>query len=105
MRKKNSVRVADARCYDVIRAPLITEKSTIALEQGKVTFAVPLEVSKYEIKFAVEKIFNVHVVSVNTLVRKGKTRRFRGREGKLSDTKKAIVTLKAGETIDFGIKV
>lgn len=86
--------------YSVIRGPVITEKSTAATEQNKVVFNVARDATKPEIKAAVETLFKVKVTAVNTLVRKGKNRRFRGFKGKLSDVKKAVVTLAAGQSID-----
>ena len=86
--------------YDVIRSPVITEKSTMASEQDKVVFTVAKTATKEEIKAAVEALFKVKVKSVNTLVRKGKTKRFRGIAGRTSDIKRAIVTLQEGQTID-----
>jgi large subunit ribosomal protein L23 len=86
--------------YDTIIAPVITEKATLLSEKNKVVFRVPLEASKADIKQAVEKLFNVKVGAVNTVVQKGKTKNFRGRPGKRSDTKKAIVTLLEGYSID-----
>jgi large subunit ribosomal protein L23 len=90
----------DARHYDVILSPLITEKATTASEHNQVIFKVRKNATKPEIKEAVERLFDVKVKSVNTLVRKGKTRVFRGIKGQLSDTKKAIVTLVEGHRID-----
>jgi len=89
-----------AHHYDTLIAPVITEKATILSEQNKVVFRAPLKASKVEIKDAVEALFKVEVVKVNTLVLKGKTKRFRGHEGKRGDTKKAIVTLREGQSID-----
>jgi len=86
--------------YDTILAPVITEKATLLSEQNKVVFRVPLHATKAEVKDAVEKLFNVKVGAVNTIRHKGKTKYFRGIEGKRSDTKKAIVTLLAGYSID-----
>jgi large subunit ribosomal protein L23 len=86
--------------YGRITAPVITEKSTILSELNKVVFRVPLDATKPQIKEAVEALFRVNVVSVNTIVTKGKTKFFRGRPGKRSDIKKAIVTLKQGQSID-----
>lgn len=88
------------RHYDTLIAPVITEKSTILSEQNKVVFRVPLWAGKVEVKEAVEALFKVKVVSVNTIVAKGKTKRFRGVPGKRSDGKKAIVTLAEGQSID-----
>lgn len=86
--------------YDVIRSPIITEKSTMASENGQVMFNVASTATKPQIKNAVEALFSVKVKAVNTLVRKGKEKRFRGMLGKQSDVKKAIVTLEDGQTID-----
>jgi len=86
--------------YDVILSPVITEKSTLASEENKVVFKVAQEATKPEIKAAVEALFQVKVKAVNTLVRKGKIKRFRGRLGRQSDHKKAIVTLVDGHAID-----
>jgi len=86
--------------YDVIRSPVITEKSTTASEQDKVVFNVASDATKTEIKAAVEALFKVKVKSVNTLVRKGKVKRFRGIRGRQSDIKRAIVTLQEGQSID-----
>ena len=86
--------------YDVLRSPVITEKSTMASEHNQVMFNVAKTATKPQIKAAVEKLFEVKVKAVNTLVRKGKIKRFRGRIGKQSDVKKAIVTLEEGHSID-----
>ncbi len=86
--------------YDVIRSPVITEKSTIAAEQNKVVFNVAKSATKPEIKAAVEALFKVQVEKVNTLVRMGKVKRFKGFVGKQDDVKKAIVTLAEGQRID-----
>ena len=86
--------------YTRLTAPVITEKSTILSEQNKVVFRVPLEATKPQIKEAVESLFNVNVTAVNTIVVKGKTKFFRGIRGKRSDVKKAIVTLREGQSID-----
>lgn len=88
------------RHYDTIIAPVITEKSTAASEHNKVVFRVAPKATKPEIKEAVEALFNVKVTSVNTLNRAGKTKRFRGIPGKQNSTKKAIVTLAEGQSID-----
>jgi large subunit ribosomal protein L23 len=92
-------RFADTRHYDVIVAPVITEKATMASEQNKVVFKVRKDATKPQIKAAVERLFDVKD-SVNTLVRKGKTRVFRGTRGTQSDVKKAVVTLAEGHRID-----
>ena len=88
------------RMYQTILSPVITEKATLGSEHGQVTFRVPLDASKPEIKAAVEGLFKVKVKAVNTLRVKGKAKRFRGRLGKRSDWKKAIVTLAEGQAID-----
>lgn len=87
--------------YDVIRSPVITEKATIAAENNQVVFNVARTATKPEIKAAVEALFKVEVKSVNTLVRKGKVKRFKGFVGKQNDVKKAIVTLAEGHRIDI----
>ena len=89
-----------ARHYDTILAPVITEKSTLLSEQNKVVFKVADDASKDEIAAAVEALFKVKVTKVNTVVTKGKTKRFRGIKGRRSDVKKAIVTLQDGQSID-----
>ena len=79
----------------------MTEKSTMASEHSQVVFKVAMSATKPEIKEAVERLFNVKVVAVNTLIRKGKTKRFKGVKGQQSDFKKAIVTLEEGQAIDI----
>ncbi|KMO37130.1 50S ribosomal protein L23 [Methylobacterium variabile] len=91
---------ADPRHYDVIVSPVITEKATNLSELNKVVFRVAPKATKPQIKEAVEKLFEVKVKSVNTLVTKGKSKIFRGQRGQRSDVKKAIVTLEEGQTID-----
>ena len=88
--------------YDVIRTPVVTEKSTMGSQYGQVTFKVPLSATKPQIKEAVETLFEVKVKGVNTLVNKGKTKRFKGTAGRRNDIKKAIVTLEEGQAIDVG---
>jgi large subunit ribosomal protein L23 len=92
--------MTDIRHYDVIVSPAITEKSTMVSEQNQVVFNVARRATKPEIKAAVEALFGVKVTAVNTLLRKGKTRRFRGIAGRQSDVKKAYVTLAEGQSID-----
>jgi large subunit ribosomal protein L23 len=87
--------------YQVIRSPLITEKATALSEHGQFVFRVAPDANKREIKAAVEGLFGVTVLAVNTLVQKGKTKRFKGRPGRRSDMKKAFVKLAAGQSIDF----
>ncbi|AWN48176.1 50S ribosomal protein L23 [Methylobacterium terrae] len=91
---------ADPRHYDVIVSPVITEKATNLSELNKVVFRVAPKATKPQIKEAVEKLFEVKVKSVNTLVTKGKSKIFRGQRGQRSDVKKAIVTLEEGQSID-----
>ncbi len=90
----------DPRHYDVIVGPVITEKATSASEQNKVVFKVSKTATKPQIKAAVEKLFDVKVTGVNTIVTKGKVKAFRGRLGQRSDVKKAVVTLAEGQSID-----
>ena len=90
----------DPRHYDVICRPVITEKATMASEQNKVMFRVRSNATKPQIKEAVEKLFDVKVKSVNTLMRQGKVKAFKGRLGQQSDVKRAIVTLEEGHRID-----
>jgi large subunit ribosomal protein L23 len=97
---KQQQKAIDNRHYDVIVAPHITEKSTLLSEQNAVVFKVAQNASKPEIKAAVEAIFDVSVVGVNTIVQKGKTKRWKGKPYFRSDMKKAIVTLKDGQSID-----
>jgi large subunit ribosomal protein L23 len=91
----------EPRHYDVILSPIVTEKATAASEKNKVVFKVRLDATKTEIKQAVEKLFEVKVKGVNTLVRKGKKKVFRGTRGRQSDVKRAVVTLEEGNTIDI----
>lgn len=86
--------------YDVIRAPVITEKATIASENNQIVFRVAIDADKKAIKDAVEALFDVKVKAVNTLRRKGKAKRFRGIPGRQNEMKKAIVTLEDGHSID-----
>ena len=91
--------------YDKILSPLVTEKSTQLSEFNKVVFSVPVNATKLEIKTSVEKIFSVKVKAINTILLKGKVKRFKGVLGKRSNTKKAIVTLAPGDTIDLSAGV
>ena len=91
----------DARHFDVVLAPHITEKSTLLSETNAVVFKVAPKASKPEIKAAVEALFNVKVTNVNTIVSKGKTKRWKGTPYRRSDVKKAIVTLAEGQSIDI----
>lgn len=90
----------EAELYDVILAPIITEKATMASEHNQVVFKVRKNATKPQIQEAVERLFNVKVKAVNTLIREGKRKRFRGFMGKQNDMKKAIVTLEDGHSID-----
>ena len=89
------------RDYDVLVGPLVTEKATLLSENGQIAFRVRLDASKAEIRKAVENLFDVKVIAVNTLRVKGKTKLFRGRRGRRSDYKKAIVTLAEGQNVDL----
>ncbi|MCO5093474.1 50S ribosomal protein L23 [Bosea sp. (in: a-proteobacteria)] len=95
-----SAKNLDPRHYDVIVAPVITEKATMLSEHNKVVFKVAKTATKPQIKAAVEKLFDVKVKSVNTIVTEGKVKMFRGRPGQRSDVKKAVVTLEEGHSID-----
>ena len=99
-RTATTVELSRERMYEIILAPVITEKSTMGSEHGQVTFRVPLSASKPEIKAAVEGLFNVKVKAVNTLRQQGKVKRFRGHLGKRNDYKKAVVSLAEGHNID-----
>ena len=92
---------AATRHYDTILAPVITEKATLLADHNKVVFRVAMGATKEDIASAVEQLFKVKVVKVNTLIQKGKTKRFRGHEGRRSDIKKAVVTLEEGQSIDI----
>ena len=100
MAKKPATTTVENRHYDIVLAPHITEKSTMLSENNAVVFKVAGTASKPEIKAAVEALFNVKVTGVNTIVQKGKTKRWKGRPYKRSDSKKAIVTLAEGQSID-----
>lgn len=99
--RRRAANLSREAMYGIIRAPVITEKATALTEKNQVVFRVALEATKPEIKVAVESLFNVKVIGVNTLVQKGKTKRFRGRPGRRSDMKKAFVQLAEGQTIDL----
>ena len=100
-RKPVKTTISKEAAYDTILRPIITEKATMANEHGQVTFAVPVTATKPQIKAAVEMLFDVQVTAVNTILLKGKTKMFRGRPGRRSDMKKAMVTLEEGQTIDL----
>jgi large subunit ribosomal protein L23 len=99
-RYHRKVAVSRERAYEIIRGPVITEKATRGAENGHVTFRVSMDATKPEIKLAVEQLFDVQVTAVNTLRQKGKTKRWRGKLGRRSDSKKAVVTLAEGQSID-----
>lgn len=106
MAKEKANKVAPKEwMYEILRAPHVTEKATLGSEHGQMTFKVPLSATKPGIKEAVEVLFDVKVKRVNTLIQKGKSKRFRGTSGRRSDVKKAIVTLEEGHTIDTGAGV
>jgi len=98
--RKQQATVSRERLYEVVRRPLVTEKSTLGSEHNQVAFVVPMDATKPEIKTAIEDLFNVKVKAVNTLRQSGKIKRFRGRTGKRAAVKKAYVTLEQGHSID-----
>ena len=98
----SSFSISKERAYSIIRSPIITEKSSMGLERNETTFRVSMDASKPEIKAAIEMLFDVKVESVNSLIQKGKQKRFRGRLGRRSDYKKAVIRLKEGQSIDIG---
>ena len=99
-RREKPVSVSSIEAYDIILAPLVTEKSTMGSENNQITFRVPLSATKPQIKAAIEQLFKVKINAVNTLRQKGKVKRFRGKLGKRPDYKKAVVSLADGEMID-----
>ena len=99
-RPPGATTVSRERIFDLIRNPVVTEKSTLGSMHNQVTFQVPVDATKPEIKTAIEGLFKVKVKAVNTVRQKGKTKRFRGRIGKRADFKKAFVTLEEGHSID-----
>lgn len=102
---KEKKKQATEKDYTIILAPHVTEKATMGSEHGQVTFKVAKEATKPEIKQAVENLFDVKVKAVNTMIQKGKNKRFKGIMGRRSDFKKAIVTLEDGQVIDTGVGV
>ena len=104
-RKKIDIKISQNKAYQVILKPLVTEKSSLLSEYNKMVFSVPINATKLEVKSSIEKIFSVKVKSVNTILLKGKVKRFKGVLGKRSNTKKAIVTLAPGNTIDLSAGV
>lgn len=99
--RKRAATLSREVMYTIIRAPVITEKATMLTEKNQVVFRVAIDSTKPEIKAAVEGLFGVTVLGVNTLIQKGKTKRFKGRPGVRSDVKKAVVQLSPGQSIDF----
>jgi large subunit ribosomal protein L23 len=104
-RKKIALQISLNKAYQVIQNPLVTEKSTQQSEFNKMVFSVPVNATKLEVKSSIEKIFSVKVKTVNTILLKGKVKRFKGVLGRRSNTKKAIVTLAPGNTIDLSAGV
>jgi large subunit ribosomal protein L23 len=99
--RKRAATMSRERMFEVVRSPVVTEKATMMTERNQVAFRVAMDATKPEIKAAVEGLFGVSVVAVNTLVQKGKTKRFRGRPGVRSDVKKAYEQLADGQSIDM----
>ena len=99
--RKRAATMSREAMFNVIRSPVITEKATMLSERNQVVFRVAIDATKPEIKAAVEGLFGVTVLGVNTLIQKGKTKRFRGRPGVRSDVKKAYVQLAEGQSIDL----
>ena len=104
-RKKVDSKISQNKAYQIILNPLVTEKLTQQSEFNKMVFSVPVNATKLEVKSSIEKIFSVKVTSVNTILLKGKVKRFKGVLGRRSNTKKAIVTLAPGNTIDLSAGV
>ena len=104
-RKKIDLKISQNKAYQIILNPLVTEKSTQQSEFNKMVFSVPVNATKLEVKSSIEKIFSVKVISVNTILLKGKVKRFKGVLGRRSNTKKAIVTLAPGNSIDLSAGV
>jgi large subunit ribosomal protein L23 len=99
--RKRAATLSKEVMYTIIRSPIITEKATMLGDKNQVVFRVAIDSTKPEIKAAVEGLFGVTVLGVNTLIQKGKTKRFKGRPGVRSDVKKAVVQLSPGQSIDF----
>ena len=104
-RKKIDSKISQNKAYQIILNPLVTEKSTQQSEFNKMVFSVPISATKLDVKLSIEKIFSVKVLAVNTILQKGKVKRFKGVLGRRSNTKKAIVTLAPGNTIDLSVGV
>jgi len=103
--RKRAATLSRETMYTIIRSPIITEKATLLGEKNQVVFKVAMDATKPEIKASVEALFGVLVLSVNTLIQKGKTKRFKGRAGVRSDVKKAVVQLSPGQSIDFSSRI
>jgi len=103
--RRSAERMSREAMYDIVRAPVITEKATALSEKNQVVFRVSIDATKPQIKAAVEGLFGVKVLGVNTLIQKGKTKRFRGRPGVRSDVKKAFVQLAEGQSIDLSARL
>ena len=97
----SKVEISKLRAYDIVRSPVITEKTTLLGEIGQSAFRVAIDATKPQIKAAIEGLFGVKVLAVNTVLTKGKTKRFRGRPGRRADVKKAYVRLAEGQSIDL----
>ncbi|MEK7802715.1 MAG: 50S ribosomal protein L23 [Pseudomonadota bacterium] len=95
--------IINEKAYITLTRPIVTEKSMMGSQYGQITFKVPVDATKPDVKAAVEAIYGVKVTAVNTVLTKGKTKRFKGILGRRSDSKKAIVTLAEGQTIDLGL--
>ena len=104
-RKKIDSKISQNKAYQIILNPLVTEKSTQQSEFNKMVFSVPINATKLEVKSSIEKIFSVKVSAVNTILLKGKVKRFKGVLGKRNDIKKAVITLEEGNTIDISAGV
>jgi large subunit ribosomal protein L23 len=98
---KSGSRLSREAMYQIIRSPVITEKATMLSERNQFVFQVAIDATKPKIRQAIETLFGVSVIEVNTLVQKGKAKRFKGRPGQRSDVKKAFVRLAEGQSIDF----
>ena len=105
MKRIEQNKISASWAYEVIRSPLITEKATLLTQNNQYSFKIAMDATKDEVKAAVEKIFKVEVVSVNTIKAIGKAKVFKGHRGRRSDYKKAIVRLKAGQTIDVSVGI
>lgn len=103
--RRKAEKMSREAMFNIIRAPLITEKATFLSEKNQIAFKVATNATKHQIKVAIETLFDVKVLAVNTLILKGKTKRFRGRLGRRSDVKKAFVQLAEGQSIDLTTKL